>query len=141
MERHPDVPVAGRRRIRWSNAGHVRPLLLAPDGTSRVLETPPDLMLGVDPTALRRDHMVELDDGHTLLLVTDGLVERRGCDLDEGMARLQETPRDGGGKLLDELLARLVPRAGQDDVAVVAVLALSPGPAAAGPNRLPPGID
>lgn len=150
VERHPDVPVAGRRVIRWSNAGHVPPLLIAPDGTSRVLETPPDLMLGVDPGTLRRDHTVELDDGHTLLLVTDGLVERQGrdCDLDEGMARLQEALQDLGERPLDELLdtvlSRLVPGAGKDDVAVVAVRAYPedrPRPAEAGPNRLPPGID
>lgn len=147
IERHPDVPVTGRRVLRWSNAGHVPPIVLAPDGTSRVLETPPDLMLGVDPDAVRRDHTVDLEVGHTLLLVTDGLVERRGSDLDEGMTRLQETLRDLAGtpldELLDDLLARLVPQAGQDDVAVVAVRAFpedQPRPQEVGPNRLPPVI-
>ncbi|SDE36460.1 PAS domain S-box-containing protein [Blastococcus fimeti] len=148
IERHPDVPVSGRRVVRWSNAGHVPPLLLAPDGSSRVLETTPDLMLGVEPSAPRRDHTVELDSDHTLLLVTDGLVERRGSDLDEGMARLQDALRDQGRtplpELLDTVLDRLVPRAGEDDVAVVAVRAYPedrPRPAEAGPNILPPGID
>ncbi len=147
VERHPDVPVAGRRLLRWSNAGHVPPLLLAPDGTSRVLETPPDLMLGVDPDAVRHDHTDHLDSGSTLLLVTDGLVERRGSDLDEGMTRLQDALRDLGRRPLDELLdtalARLVPRAGDDDVAVVAVRAYPedrPRPPEAGPNVLPPGL-
>ncbi|TKJ32486.1 SpoIIE family protein phosphatase [Blastococcus sp. CCUG 61487] len=147
IERRPDAPVAGRRVLRWSNAGHVPPVLLAPDGTSQVLETQPDLMLGVDPAAARRDHAVDLEDGHTLLLVTDGLVERRDSDLDEGMVRLQGSLRDLGGKPLDELLdtvlARLVPDAGQDDVAVVAVRTYPedrPRPPEAGPNRLPPGI-
>lgn len=147
IERHPDVPVAGRRVVRWSNAGHVPPLLLAPDGSSRVLETASDLMLGVEPSAGRRDHTAELDSDHTLLLVTDGLVERRGSDLDEGMARLQDALRDLGGlpldELLDTLLDRLVPSAGEDDVAIVAVRAYPdarPRPAEAGPNVLPPGI-
>ncbi len=148
VERHPDVPVSGRRVLRWSNAGHVPPLLLAPDGSSRVLATSPDLMLGVDPTAPRRDHADDLDDGHTLLLVTDGLVERRGSDLDEGMARLQDSLRDLGelplDELLDTVLTRLVPHGGEDDVAVIAVRAFPedrPRPAEAGPNRLPPGVD
>lgn len=148
VERHPDVPVAGRRIVRWSNAGHVAPLLLAPDGSSRVLETTPDLMLGVDPSVPRRDHAVELDSGHTLLLVTDGLVERRGSDLDEGMARLQDALRDQGciplPELLDTVLDRLLPATREDDVAVVAVRAYPedrPRPAEAGPNVLPPGID
>jgi PAS domain S-box-containing protein len=148
VERHPDVPVTGRRVLRWSNAGHVPPLLLGPDGSSRVLETRPDLMLGVDPTASRHDHTVDLEPGDTLFLVTDGLVERRDSDLDEGMARLQETLRDLAGEpldtLLDTVLDRLVPVAGQDDVAVVAVRAYAedrPRPTEAGPNRLPPGFD
>jgi PAS domain S-box-containing protein len=147
VERHPDVPVIGHRLVRWSNAGHVPPLLLSPDGSSRVLGTRPDLMLGVDPTAARHDHTVDLDPGDTLFLVTDGLVERRDSDLDEGMARLQETLRDLAGEpldtLLDTVLDRLVPHAGQDDVAVVAVRAYRedrPRPAEAGPNVLPPGV-
>jgi len=148
VERHPDVPVTGRRVLRWSNAGHVPPLLLSPDGSSRVLGTRPDLMLGVDPAAARHDHTVDLEPGDTLLLVTDGLVERRGSDLDEGMARLQEALRDLVGEpldtLLDRVLDRLVPLAGHDDVAVVAVRAYPedrPRPPEAGPNRLPPGFD
>ncbi len=147
VERHPDVPVAGRRVVRWSNAGHVPPLLLAPDGSSRVLETTPDLMLGVEPSAPRHDHTVDLDSGYTLLLVTDGLVEQRSSDLDEGMARMQDALRDLGRtplpELLDTVLDRLVPRAGEDDVAVVAVRAYPedrPRPAEAGPNILPPGV-
>src|SRR3712207_8545566 len=34
VERHPDVPVAGTRVLRWSNAGHLPPVLLAPDGST-----------------------------------------------------------------------------------------------------------
>ncbi len=148
IERHPDVPVSGRRILRWSNAGHVPPVLLAPDGTTTVLTTPPELMLGVDPGARRSDSTAEVEDGHTLLLVTDGLLERRDSDLDAGMARLREALRDLAGspleELCDTLLARLVPGSGEDDVALVAVRAHRedrPRPAEAGPNRLPPGTD
>jgi PAS domain S-box-containing protein len=148
VERHPDIPVAGRRILRWSNAGHVPPLLLAPDGSTTLLQTRPDLMLGVDPDAPRTDHAVDLHDRHTLLLVTDGLVERRGSDLDQGMDRLREAVRDLGEvpleELLDTVLARLVPKAGEDDVAIVAVRPYPedrPRPAEAGPSRrMPPGI-
>ena len=148
VERHPDVPVSGRRVLRWSNAGHVPPVVLGPDGGTTVLATPPDLMLGVDPSAPRRDHSADLDDDHTLLLVTDGLVERRGLDLDAGMAALREALRDLGRtpleELCDTLLARLVPGHEEDDVALVAVRAYPedrPRPPEAGPNRLPPGVD
>ena len=148
VERHPDVPVTGRRLLRWSNAGHIPPVLLFPDGTTTLLTTRPDLMLGVDAEAPRRDHVADLPDDSTLLLVTDGLVERRGSDLDEGVERLREALRDLGERpleeLLDTVLARLVPRASEDDVAIVAVRAYPedrPRPPEAGPNRLPPGID
>ena len=148
VERHPDVPVTGRRVLRWSNAGHIPPIVLAADGSTTLLETRPDLMLGVDPGARRTDHTAELADDSTLLLVTDGLVERRGSDLDEGLDRLRDALRDLAERpleeLLDTVLARLVPRAGEDDVAIVAVRAYPedrPRPAEAGPNRLPPGVD
>ena len=148
VERHPDVPVSGRRILRWSNAGHIPPIVLAPDGSTTLLETRPDLMLGVDADTRRADHTAELPDGSTLLLVTDGLVERRGSDLDEGLRRLQDALRDLAERpleeLLDTVLTRLVPGAGEDDVAVVAVRVYPedrPRPAEAGPNRLPPGVD
>lgn len=148
IERHPDVPVSGRRVLRWSNAGHLPPVILAPDGGTTVLETPADLVLGVDADARRHDHTVEIDDGDTLLLITDGLVERRGSDLDQGMAALRGALADLGTtpleELCDTLLARPVPVRGGDDVALVAVRAYPedrPRPPEAGPNRLPPGIE
>jgi PAS domain S-box-containing protein len=147
VERLPDVPVTGTRRLRWSNAGHLPPLLLDPDGTTTLLTTRPEMMLGVDPDVRRTDHTAELRDGQTLLLVTDGLVERREADLDAGLAALREALRDLGELPLDELcdtlLDRMVPAAGADDVALVAVRAHPedrPRPPEAGPNRLPPGI-
>ncbi|TFV76826.1 PAS domain-containing protein [Blastococcus sp. CT_GayMR19] len=146
VERHPEV--TGRRLLRWSNAGHIPPVLLAADGSTTLLEARPDLMLGVETDARRADHTADLPDGSTLLLVTDGLVERRGSDLDEGLDRLREALSDLAERpleeLLDTVLARLVPRAGEDDVAIVAVRVYRedrPRPAEAGPNRLPPGID
>ncbi len=148
IERHPDVPVSGRRVLRWSNAGHVPPIVLAPDGSTTVLATRPELMLGVEPDARRSDHTADLRDGHTLLLVTDGLVERRGSDLDAGTERLREALRDLGGTPLEDLcdtvLTRLVPGHEEDDVALLAVRAHPedrPRPPEAGPNRVPEEID
>jgi serine phosphatase RsbU (regulator of sigma subunit) len=148
VERHPDALVSDRRVLRWSSAGHLPPVLLAADGTTTVLGTPPDLMLGVDPDAPRRDHTAHLDDGSTLLLVTDGLVERRDSDLDAGMTALRAALADLGSTPLEELcdtvLVRLVPDHPGDDVALVAVRAHPedrPRPQEAGPNRLPAGVD
>jgi serine phosphatase RsbU (regulator of sigma subunit) len=123
-------------------------VLLAPDGSTTLFETRPELMLGIDPDAPRTDHTAELGDGDTLLLVTDGLVERRDADLDQGLAMMREVLRDLGEmsleELCDTLLDRMLPVDGADDVAIVAVRAHPedrPRPPEAGPNRLPPGVD
>jgi GAF domain-containing protein len=147
VERVPDEPVTGRRTLRWSNAGHLPPVLLLADGTTALLSRPADLLLGVDPGTARHDHTEDLPDGSTLLLFTDGLVERRGEDLDRGLDRLRSALADLGGLPLDALcdtvLDRLGADAGEDDIAVVAVRAYPedrPRPAEAGPRRLPPGV-
>ena len=124
---------AGGTRLRWANAGHPPPVLLRPDGGVEVLaHEEADLLLGVDATAERREAVVPLAPGTTVLLHTDGLVERRGSTLDEGSERLHAALADLAGRplpeLCDELLARLLEGTPQDDVAVVA-LTVSPPPA------------
>jgi serine phosphatase RsbU (regulator of sigma subunit) len=124
---------AGGTRLRWANAGHPPPVLLRPDGGVEVLaHEEADLLLGVDPAAERREAVVPLAPGTTVLLHTDGLVERRGSTLDEGSDRLHAALADLAGRplpeLCDELLARLLEGTPQDDVAVVA-LTVSPPPA------------
>ncbi|WP_205705554.1 SpoIIE family protein phosphatase, partial [Kineococcus indalonis] len=112
--------------LRWANAGHPPPVLLAPDGTVRALEGPVhDLLLGIDAEQVRHEHELLLEPGSTLLLYTDGLVERRDQPVDEGVRRLVAAVADLAGADLDELcdavLERLVPRGAEDDVALVAV--------------------
>ncbi|WP_432487746.1 PP2C family protein-serine/threonine phosphatase [Kineococcus sp. SYSU DK018] len=133
-------------RLRWSSAGHLPPVLLAPDGTvSSLAVHPPQLLLGVDPTARRSDAAITVDRGSTLLLYTDGLVERRGASLEDGLARLQDVVAELAHleleALCDEVLARLVPAGHDDDVALVGVRLHPldrPRPAEAGPHRVPP---
>ncbi|MGY1652298.1 SpoIIE family protein phosphatase [Geodermatophilus sp. SYSU D01119] len=120
----------GGARLRWANAGHPPPVLLRPDGSVEALEhEEADLLLGVDPEAERREDVVPLAPGTTVLLHTDGLVERRRSTLDEGTARLHATLAGLAGsplpRLCDELLARMLEGTPQDDVAVVA-LTVSP---------------
>ena len=117
---------SGVRQLRWSNAGHPPPMLLTPDGNVEVLASPePDLLLGFDPTATRTEWSTELTSGATVLLYTDGLVERRGQSLDDGMARLAgilaELAHLGLAELCDELLDLLLLAGSEYDVALVAV--------------------
>ncbi|MFI5930626.1 PP2C family protein-serine/threonine phosphatase [Actinoplanes sp. NPDC051494] len=76
------------RTMRWSNAGHPPPLLLSPDGTVQVLERRGEPLLGTRSKPLRCDHTVEVGPGATVVFYTDGLVERRGRHLDDGLRDL-----------------------------------------------------
>ncbi len=115
---------AGPARLRWSNAGHPPPVLLCADGRVRVLDRRPELLLGTGCPAPRSDHEVDLCRGDTLLLYTDGLVERRGASLDEGTAWLVSALAGRAGQpvaqLCDALLAGMAGRV-PDDIAVLAV--------------------
>ncbi len=117
---------AGRTRLRWSSAGHPPPMVVDADGTVRVLdEDRPDLVLGLDPDRPRVDHETVLDAGATVLLYTDGLVERRDRPLRAGLADLRAALGRHAGlgldALCDTLLAELPGGPGEDDVALVAV--------------------
>ncbi|MGY1694089.1 SpoIIE family protein phosphatase [Geodermatophilus sp. SYSU D00814] len=145
FEQTDDELRRGVTRMRWANAGHLPPLVTNPDGSVAELASwRGDLLLGVDPEARREESVVTLDRGATVLLFTDGLIERRDADLDAGMARLREALRELADRplqeLLDEVLERLVDGRPEDDVALVAVRLHRqdrPRPAVAGPNRVP----
>ena len=150
LEQTPAERERGVTRLRWSNAGHPPPLAVTPAGEVVALpEGEADLLLGIDPDSPRTESEVVLERGTTVLLYTDGLVERRGQGLDEGLQRLRETlaelvpqPLDLE-QLCDHVLARLLPDRPEDDVALVAVRLHPqdrPRPAEAGPNRLPEGV-
>jgi len=116
----------GTARLVWANAGHLEPVVLRPDGT--LLDArgwDGDLLLGVDSTTGRREHTVDLEPGSTVLLFTDGLVERRSEDLDAGLERLRTLVGTLATRplteLCDELVEQLVHGRPEDDVALVAV--------------------
>ena len=121
-----DAGPEGGRRLRWSNAGHPPPLLIAADGRVELLETRADLLLGLGASEPRADHVVDLQPGSTVLLFTDGLVEGRLQPLEIGLRQLTEAARPLARLPLPELCERLLndlrPLAGaEDDVALVAV--------------------
>lgn len=113
----------GVRRVRWSSAGHLPPMLRLPDGTVRVLDGNPDLLLGLDPNTDRVERVTDLPDGCTLLIYTDGLVERRGESLDAGLRRLSQALAAAGDagpeQVCDQLLDAMLPDAPEDDVAML----------------------
>jgi len=148
LEQTLDEREQGVTHLRWSNAGHPPPMAVSPNGEVLVLAgAEADLLLGFDPKSPRVESLVTLDRGTTVLLYTDGLVERRGQSLDEGLERLREALSELGplplDDLCDELLTRLLPEVNDDDVALVAVRLHRqdrPRPAVAGPRIVPPEV-
>ncbi|MEV6594665.1 SpoIIE family protein phosphatase [Streptomyces acidicola] len=80
-------PVTGVARA--ARAGHPQPLLRHPGGRTDVLDLPGGVVLGVDPEARYPVTELCLESGAVLALYTDGLVERPGRDIDEGIEALR----------------------------------------------------
>lgn len=103
-----------------SKAGHLPPVLFDADGGAQLLEAPTDLPLGAYPDAPRRATTIAMPPA--LLLYTDGLVERRGELLDDGIAGLLAVLTLASADDLCTQATRVlhhVPSA--DDVAMIAV--------------------
>jgi serine phosphatase RsbU (regulator of sigma subunit) len=95
--------------VRWSSAGHPPPLALSSTGRGRLLDGEPGPPLGVDPGARYPQHETRLRPGQNLLLYTDGLVERRGATIDDGLSALRQVvvPRSNPQEMCDRVIAAL----------------------------------
>jgi serine phosphatase RsbU (regulator of sigma subunit)/anti-sigma regulatory factor (Ser/Thr protein kinase) len=71
-----------------ASAGHLAPLLVRPGGTSEYLDIPPAPPLGIGGGPVESREF-KVDDGSLFVLYTDGLVEVRGQDIDDGLERLR----------------------------------------------------
>ncbi len=106
--------------VEVSNAGHLPPIIASGDGV-RAVPLATGRPIGVPGTASRSSTIFELHPGDVLALFTDGLVERRGESIDEGLgrfsARLAETFR--ADLRMDQLADALAPEACDDDIALL----------------------
>ncbi|WP_328432964.1 PP2C family protein-serine/threonine phosphatase [Streptomyces sp. NBC_00425] len=97
--------------ISYSSAGHPPPLLITHEGDTHYLKGGRGLLLGVDPDLPRHHATQTLLARSTVLMYTDGLIERRGEDLTHGMTRLRQhaaaLAREDLDTFCDELLAGL----------------------------------
>jgi PAS domain S-box-containing protein len=113
-------------RIEIASAGHPPPLVLEADGTTRYLESGRSGPLGVSLQGTHRSASEAFAPGALLLLYTDGLVERRGEVIDEGLERLAAAARSAPralDALADHVVAELLPGPRDDDVALLAIRA------------------
>ncbi|WP_328918605.1 serine/threonine-protein phosphatase [Streptomyces jietaisiensis] len=129
-----------RGLLRWTCAGHPPPLLVRRGGV-RFLDPPPEgpgLPLGVLPGTPYTAAETPLRPGDVVLLYSDGLIERRGSDLDRDASRLLRAVRGGtgarippGGAALDAfargLVDALMAPDAEDDATVLAFRRVEPG--------------
>ncbi|MFE9099392.1 PP2C family protein-serine/threonine phosphatase [Actinomadura geliboluensis] len=109
-------------------AGHPPPLLALPDGTARRFAFPHGLPLGVsdpDHPPAYEQLAAEIPAGATLAFYTDGLVESRMRNIDEGIARLASALVASRSASLEDtadgVLALLSDQQGHDDIALLLI--------------------
>ncbi len=121
---------------RISSAGHLPPLLACPGEAAELADVPPDVLIGAASRKPRRAATVSLPPGALLCLYTDGLVERRGRPIDEGITRLRGALRaaDPESACIAVMGAMSEHAPHPDDVAVL-MLRRSPGRGAPGTVR------
>jgi serine phosphatase RsbU (regulator of sigma subunit)/CheY-like chemotaxis protein/anti-sigma regulatory factor (Ser/Thr protein kinase) len=116
---------AAEGTVTLARAGHPPPALRAVDGSVRFLETARTLPLGVDPNEVPSQETYPMRPGETLLLFTDGLVERRGEPITASFDRLLDALAEAPAEvdmLCEHVLQRTSTEDGRDDdVAVLAV--------------------
>ena len=108
----------------YSSAGHPPAIIVHSDGATEMLESGQGFPLTIRAEQPRPEAGMTMPPRSTLLLYTDGLVERRGDPIEDGMARAADLV-DGGRSselddLADELMSGLEPTGGYpDDVAIL----------------------
>ena len=123
-----------QRMFRWSCGGHPPPLLIGAAGV-RLLSCPAGVMLGAVPAARARyaDAHAAVEPDDLLVLYTDGLIERRDRDLDEGFAALARAAGDLHGQPAETVCAtlmdRLLPDQEHEDDVCLLVLRVLPADA------------
>ena len=119
-------------KVRYASAGHPPPLVLGRDGTAEFLWDGRSTPLGVRSGGEYEEGEVVLEEGSTLLLYTDGLVEVPGEGLVDGLERLRAAVLAASGdpdELCDQVLEAMLDEGGaRDDVALLAVTTMTLDP-------------
>lgn len=118
------LAIADPNRSRWAlaSAGHLPPALFIGDGPTRLIPTPIGPPLGTGVGGYEQI-LVDLLPDQILLMYTDGLVERRGEDIDTSLARLASVAFPPTGRLenlLDVVMHSLASSTPDDDIAMLA---------------------
>lgn len=110
-------------RVRVANAGHPTPLLIGPTG-AELVQTDIGVPVGVRGEPTYSEVTFMFPRGSTLLLYTDGAIERRGEPLDAGLQRLKDVSSRAQGSLeefLDTIVSGVLTDGAEDDTAMLGV--------------------
>ena len=114
-----------RDRMTVSLAGHLPPIVVSPGESARLLELPVDLPVGVGDHGQRRSTVIDLPTGCLVVVYTDGLVERRGEIVDEGLGRLCDAVTANATGPAESICAAIMASMdvgkAQDDIALLAL--------------------
>ena len=109
------------RRCRLTSAGHLPPVLRGPDGRTEVVDLAAGPLLGMGQGPYQATDR-QLAPGSILAMYTDGLIERPGEDIAEGISRLAQVLADDPARSVDQLcdgvLTSLAPTP-RDDIALL----------------------
>ncbi|RSN68790.1 diguanylate phosphodiesterase [Actinomadura sp. WAC 06369] len=112
---------AGLTRMRLASAGHWPPVIALPGRTARPVEMKSGVLIGLGADVPRTATTVDLTPGAVLCFYTDGLVERRGESVTDGIAALcgaayAGPPEAVGAAVMAAMIGRQLP---EDDVALL----------------------
>ena len=114
-------PALGRADM--ASAGHFPPVISRPGSPAELADVCSDVMIGVLPDAQRRVSAVRIEPGTALLFYTDGLIERPGEPIDDGLARLCQVvagrpPEETCAAVMAAMVGR---ESARDDIALLAL--------------------
>jgi serine phosphatase RsbU (regulator of sigma subunit) len=116
------------RELAWTCAGHPVPVLVR-EGTATLLQVRPGPILGASESLEYTLETTPLRERDLVLLYTDGIIERRGRDIEEGIEALLAAaagtgPDEDPERVLDRILAEVRDERTEDDICVLAVRVL-----------------
>jgi GAF domain-containing protein len=112
-----------------ASAGHLPPIVVEPGGAAHLVPATPGPPLGAFPDQAAVETQLTLAPGATLVLYTDGLIERRGVPIDDSIEALRSLIATGStaNEICAMAFHQLVPPSGpSDDAAIMAIKRKTP---------------
>ncbi|GAB3002676.1 hypothetical protein GCM10023080_080440 [Streptomyces pseudoechinosporeus] len=118
------------QRCTLTRAGHPQPAIVRPDGTAEFVDLPSGPPLGVGDMPFETTEL-EPPESSQLVLYTDGLIEDRFHDIDDGFERLRgvlATPGRPPEETCEAVLDAMLPARPSDDIALLVARTRALGP-------------